>query len=92
MNQPAAVNGHAAPEVLTVEEAAEVLRIGRSCAYALARQWRATGGRTGLPVIQLGRNLRVPRAELDRMLGKLNEPAAPADPTEANNSIPETAQ
>lgn len=56
------------PEVLTVEEAAAMLRIGRGAAYALARRWRATGGREGLPVIELGRTLRVPRRELDRLL------------------------
>lgn len=56
------------PEVLTVEEAAAVLRIGRSSAYALARKYRATGGREGLPVIELGRHLRVPRSGLRRLL------------------------
>lgn len=56
------------PEVLTVEEAAAILRIGRSCAYALARQFRSSGGREGLPVIKLGRHLRVPRSGLDRLL------------------------
>ncbi len=56
------------PEVLTVEEAAAILRIGRSCAYALARRYRATGGREGLPVIELGRHLRVPRNGLRRLL------------------------
>jgi len=56
------------PEVLTVEEAAAILRIGRSSAYALARRYRATGGREGLPVIELGRHLRVPRNGLRRLL------------------------
>ena len=42
------------PEVLTVEEAAAVLRIGRGAAYELARQWRESGGRSGLPVVTLG--------------------------------------
>ncbi len=56
------------PDVLTVEEAATVLRIGRSAAYTLARRYRATGGREGLPVIVLGRHLRVPRSGLRRLL------------------------
>jgi hypothetical protein len=56
------------PEVLTFEEAAAVLRIGRNAAYELCRQWRATGGRAGLPVLAFGRTLRVPKAALVRML------------------------
>ena len=56
------------PQTLTVEEAAKVLRIGRTAAYALARQWRATNGASGLPVLELGRTLRVPRAALEAML------------------------
>ena len=56
------------PEVLTVEEAAAVLRIGRGAAYELTRQWRETHGRHGLPVVALGRSLRVPRAALRQLL------------------------
>jgi hypothetical protein len=59
-------------EVLTIEEAAGILRISRNAAYALAREWRATGGRSGLPCIVLGRCLRVPRSAL---LQLLHEPA-----------------
>lgn len=55
------------PEFLTIEEAAAVLRIGRTSAYLLAQQWRHTGGQSGLPVQRLGRLLRVPRAALARM-------------------------
>ncbi len=55
-------------EVLTIEEAADILRISRNSAYMLARRWRDTDGREGLPVIELGRNLRVPRAGLTRLL------------------------
>jgi hypothetical protein len=58
----------AGPSVLTVEEAARVLRIGRGAAYAAARRWRATQGREGLPVIVLGRSLRVPSVLLKEML------------------------
>lgn len=56
------------PAVLTVEEAAAVLRIGRGAAYELARRFRETGGRDGLPVVAFGRTLRVPRAALARLL------------------------
>lgn len=56
------------PDVLTIEEAATLLRIGRTSAYALARRWRATGGREGLPNIELGRQLRVPGVALRRLL------------------------
>jgi excisionase family DNA binding protein len=49
------------PLVLTVEEAAKTLRIGRTAAYEAAR-------RGDLPVIRLGRSIRVPRHALDQML------------------------
>lgn len=55
------------PEYLTVEEAAALLRIGRTSAYGLAREWLDTGGRKGLPVVKLGRQLRVPRAALEEL-------------------------
>ena len=41
-----------------------------NAAYAAARQWRATGGEHGLPCIEIGRTLRVPRAEFERLLGR----------------------
>ena len=49
------------PPLLTVEEAARFLTIGRSLAYRLAHEYLASGGTKGLPVIQLGGCLRVPR-------------------------------
>lgn len=59
----------ATAEVLTIEEAAVILRISRNAAYAAARQWQATGGETGIPCIEIGRTLRVSRADLDGLLG-----------------------
>ncbi len=59
----------AAPALYTVEEAARVLRIGRTKAYAMTQEWRATGGQSGLPVVAFGSVLRVPRAALERLLG-----------------------
>ncbi|QXC60554.1 helix-turn-helix domain-containing protein [Aquihabitans sp. G128] len=55
-------------EVMTVEEAAKILRIGRNAAYTLARRYIATDGREGLPVLVLGRTLRVPASALRAMV------------------------
>ncbi|HEY9565035.1 MAG TPA: helix-turn-helix domain-containing protein [Nocardioides sp.] len=71
------------PLTYTVEEAARLLRIGRTTAYALAKEWRATGGRSGLPVLELGRSLRVPRAALARLL----DPAVPVGGDHASDAI-----
>lgn len=80
-------NMNALPDVLTVEEAAALLRIGRSAAYTLARRYRATGGREGLPVIELGRHLRVPRSGLRRLLdGEDRRDMEPVAFTEAHAS------
>ena len=49
------------PPLLTVEEAAGALRIGRSLAYRMTREYLASGGIAGLPVIRVGACLRVPR-------------------------------
>ncbi len=57
------------PLLLTVEEVGSLLRIGRTKAYAMAREWRETEGRSGLPVIDLGHVLRVPRRALEELLG-----------------------
>lgn len=48
--------------LLTVDEAAEMLRIGRSLAYRLANRYEGTEGREGIPVIRFGTAcLRIPR-------------------------------
>lgn len=54
---------------LTVEEAAAVLRIGRTAAYEATRRWRATGGAEGIEVVQVGGTLRVPRRVLEALAG-----------------------
>ena len=67
------------PDFLTVEQAAEILRIGRTAAYALVGRYFATDGREGMPAIRIGKQLRVPRAALERWLGgPLTPPARPA--------------
>jgi excisionase family DNA binding protein len=56
-----ATQGDGAPTTISVEEAAERLGIGRGLAYDLARSGK-------LPVLRLGRRLRVPLGALQRML------------------------
>ena len=53
---------------LSVEEAAEILGVGRTAAYAAAREYLRTGGASGIPAIRIGRSLRVPTAALRRLL------------------------
>jgi hypothetical protein len=57
------------PDFLTVEEAGAVLRISRVVADELAPELLATQSRTGMPVIRLGRQLRVPRALFEQWIG-----------------------
>ena len=47
--------------VLTIEEAARLLKIGRTCAYEAAR-------RGELPILRMGRRMLVPKAALERLL------------------------
>ena len=56
------------PLLLTVEEAASVLRIGRSLAYELARLYESSDGREGLPVLRVGALMRVPRWALAELI------------------------
>lgn len=57
------------PLMLTVSEAALVLRVSRTTAYKLAEDWRTSGGREGLPVVTLGRRLVVRRVDLAALVG-----------------------
>jgi hypothetical protein len=76
------------PDFFTVEEAARVLRIGRTAAYALSRRWRDTEGREGLPVVPVGRLLRVPRSALEEMTGGriTTSPTTPNEPASSRVS------
>ncbi len=57
------------PDLLTVEEAAGVLRIGRTLAYQLAQESITTNGTRGIPCRRVGRLLRVPSRELAAFMG-----------------------
>lgn len=57
------------PDLLTVEEAGGVLRVGRSKAYELAAEFLVTDGASGMPVLRIVRQLRVPRVALEQWIG-----------------------
>ena len=66
MPAPSTLDG--LPLMLTLTEAAEVLRVSRTSAYKLADEWRRSGGATGLPTVRLGR-LLVRRVDLASIVG-----------------------
>src|SRR5437899_1567109 len=63
------------PDFMTVEEAAKLLRIGRTAAYQLARMWRDSKGASG-PARTLQGHRRPRAFPLDR-----RGHGAPVDPT-----------
>ena len=67
--EPTVARLAAPPDFLTLEEAAAVLRVGRSTAYREANAFERSGGRTGIPVIRFGKQFRVPRCRLEDQLG-----------------------
>jgi len=75
------------PDFLTVEEAAVVLRIGRTTAYELARGFLAGNEADGIPVVRIGRQMRVPRCELEALLGSpITWPLPTPEPLTAPNA------
>jgi hypothetical protein len=86
MDRRAAVEAAVAhlPLMLTVEQARDVLGIGRSLAYSEVRRYLATGGREGVPAIRIGCTIRVPRSALvDLMVSA----AAPAGSGQALHAV-----
>lgn len=57
------------PLMLTVDEAAGLLRISRTSAYKLAHEWRCTAGASGLPTVRLGSRIMVRRVDLAVIVG-----------------------
>lgn len=57
------------PDILTIREVADFMRVSPAVAYEMARRYRATGGREGLPVFMAGtRMMRVSKIELQRFV------------------------
>ena len=65
---------------LRVEDAARLLRISRTSAYALARRWLDSGGTDGLPALRFGRSIRIPTAALERLAEPTTTPSLHAAP------------
>jgi excisionase family DNA binding protein len=78
MSTPTSPGDDELQDVLTVDEAAAILRIGRSLGYELANKYLLSGGSVGMPAYRLGSSIRVPRwalmvlAKTGRVVG-LNE-------------------
>lgn len=78
MTAATSVMGEGWPDFLTVEQAAVIVRIGRTTAYELARRYVASDGADGLPAVRIGKQLRVPRARLEQWHGGPLTPPPPA--------------
>jgi len=79
----------ATPSFFTVEEAAQILRIGRTAAYMAAKRHRVSKGVEGLPVVMIGGSLRVPRVALERLAGgpvQLDDRVVPVTSLDARRS------
>ena len=57
-----------APELLTVAEAAEILRCHKNTVYSQVRQYLVTDGATGIEAIKVGGQIRVLRRPLEKKL------------------------
>ena len=80
------------PPTISVEQAGEILGLSRPSAYAAGHRYLESNGAEGLPVLRLGRRMRVPTARLLAMLGmgdaidgsqEGQTTKAPAAPTDA---------
>jgi hypothetical protein len=62
------------PDVLTIHEAADFMRVSVGVVYEMARRFRATNGREGFPVFMAGeRMMRVSKLELTKYVaGRLD--------------------
>jgi excisionase family DNA binding protein len=77
------------PDLLTVMEAAAVLRVGRTTAYELAHPFLATNGMAGLPTRRIGGQLRIPRPLFEAWLGTPITVWPPVDHTVDDAAVPE---
>lgn len=87
MIEPTESVSSAPPDFLTLDEAAAVLRVGRSTAYREANAFEASGGTTGIPVVRYGKQFRVPRCRLEEQLGGPITWPLPTPPVSSQSSV-----
>jgi excisionase family DNA binding protein len=58
---------------MRVEEAARLLKISRTSAYALAGRWIDSDGAEGLPAVRIGRSVRIPTQVLEQLTRAENQ-------------------
>ena len=63
----------------SADEVRRVIRLGRTTAYCLAREYLVADGRSDIPVVRIGRKLHVQREEMEDAFGVLIE-EIPDDP------------
>lgn len=73
------------PLMLTVEETARVLRIGRNRAYEAVSQG-------SIPSIRIGRKIRVPRKALAECIGEADQDHAGPSPDDMEPASPDDGQ
>jgi excisionase family DNA binding protein len=83
------------PDLLTVMEAACVLRVGRTTAYDLVDKYFTTDGADGMPCLRVGGQLRVPRVLFEEWLGfhiTVWPPVEEPDVEDVSSAQPVTSQ
>jgi hypothetical protein len=63
------------PPFMTVEQAGQVLQLGRSKTYALTTEWERTAGQSGLAFVWIGRHRR--RRRPTELVGRSWQPRRP---------------
>jgi excisionase family DNA binding protein len=66
----------AALELFTVEEAATLLRIGRTKAYDLTNLYEQSHGERGLAFVRIGNAKRIPRRAIEELIARAFAPIA----------------
>jgi len=74
---------------LTIIEVMAIFRVGRTTAYALAREYIESGGNGGIPCEKVGGLLRFPTAEIERLIRRpVAFPVSDTATADPDSSVP----